>query len=133
MKPVITVILILALSGCREKNTSDPETAFKYWSGNTAPSELHLRKAKYWESSHWTKEYVIYLELEPDVELWNDYIKSNSLSINDRKWVKQKGTPTWFNPPSNSTSWSSMNALGQGTRFFKDENSGVCWIYDIQL
>ena len=56
----ITLLLtIFVLTSCMETKTSDAKDTYKYWAGTNPPSDIELMKGQYWQSAHWTKEYIM--------------------------------------------------------------------------
>lgn len=49
------------LVGCFEKSTTDPVKTYQYWAGEKPGKEVQVLNGRYWESAHWTKEYIMYL------------------------------------------------------------------------
>ncbi len=133
MRILISLLTILCLSSCSEINTTIPSEVFKYWSGTNASTDLELLKGQYWQSSHLTKEYIMYLKLKPSDKWWNEFIKQNQLSVDKRDWITPSNMPIWFNPSENSIRFSDKSDFDQGSRYFKDTLTGVCYIYEIQL
>lgn len=133
IKTLILILSILSLSSCSEINTNNAKETYKYWSGGDAPSDLELIKGQYWQSSHWTKEYIMYLELKPSESWWNEFLKQNNISFDRADWTKPTDAPIWFNPSENSIRFGGNTDFDQGSRYFKDTLTGVCYIYEIQL
>jgi hypothetical protein len=128
-----TIILtFLILTSCSEKSTTDPIDAYTYWSGTKPPKDLELIQAKYWQSSHWTKEYILYLKLKPTDEWWTEFIKQNNLTLDEGEWKTPTDSPDWFRLPENVTLYKPLNDF-YDKRVFKDNETGDCFIYDIQL
>ncbi len=121
------------LTSCVETNTSDPINAYKYWAGTDSPEDLRVLKGQYWQSAHWTKEYILYLELKPTDDWWDEFLKQNCKSVDTDKWTKPRDAPTWFNPSSNSIRYGGCDDFDQGSRYIRDTLTGVCYIYEIQL
>ena len=133
IKVLISILIILSLSSCSEINTTNPTKTYKYWSGTNAPSDLELLNGQYWQSSHWTREYIMYLKFKPSDKWWNEFIQQNQISIDKGDWIMPGDVPTWFNPSENSIRFGGNSNFDQGSRYFKDTLTGVCYIYEIQL
>ena len=82
--------------------------------------------------SHWTKEYILYLKLKPTDEWWTEFIKQNNLTIDEGEWKTPADSPDWFRLPENVTLYKPSNDF-YDKRVFKDNKTGYCFIYDIQL
>jgi len=130
----LTIILgtLIFLTSCSEINTTDPEQVYKYWSGLSAPADLELIEGQYWQSAHWTKEYIMFLKFNPTKEWWVSFLDQNQLVI-DNQWVKPSNAPEWFTPPDESVMYSSGDSFDQGSRYFRDTLTNQCYIYEIQL
>jgi len=133
IKILISIFTILSLSCCSEINTTNSTETYKYWSGTNAPSNLELLNGQYWQSSHWTREYIMYLKFKPSDNWWNEFIQQNQIFVDKGDWIMPSNAPTWFNPIENSTRFGSNSNFDQGSRYFKDSLTGVCYIYEIQL
>jgi len=133
IKILISILTILSLVSCSEINTTNPTETYKYWSGTNAPSDLELLNGQYWQSSHWTREYIMYLKFKPSDTWWNEFIQQNQISINKGDRIMLSDAPTWFNPTENSTRFGGNNDFDQGSIYFRDSLTGVCYIYEIQL
>src|SRR5687767_3105717 len=72
----LSIILIL-MTGCDEIKTSEPEEVYFHWTNGASPDGLELLDGEYWQSAHWTKEYVMYLKLKPSKEWWRKYKEIN--------------------------------------------------------
>jgi len=116
-----------------ETNTVDVSDAYQYWSGTKPSAEIHVEKAQYWQSAHFTKEYILYLKLKPDAEWWKKFIQQNALEIKDAMWTDAEDTPDWFKPSTHSIQHGTKGFFDQGSRYFRDTLTGECYIYEIQL
>ena len=133
IKALISILTILSLSSCSEINTTNPTETYKYWSGTNSPSNLELLNGQYWQSSHWTREYIMYLEFKPSDKWWKEFLEQNHISTDKGDWTKPIDAPTWFKPSGNSVRFGGNSDFDQGARYFKDTLTGVCFIYEIQL
>ena len=124
--------LTLILISCMEKRTTNPQETYKYWAGNNPPNDLELIKGQYWESAHWTKEYIMFMKIKPTTEWWNEFIKQNQLLLNKGKWTIPSEAPDWFNPTKNTIKYNSSDIMNQSI-YLRDTLTGVCFIYESQL
>jgi hypothetical protein len=124
-------VACLAIS-CQDKITTSAKDTFKYWTGYSAPQGFDLIKGKYWQSSHWTKEYIIYLKFKPTKQWWDEFIRQSNLSPDSSIWEKPTDAPAWFKPTDNSIQYG-QSGFSQGSRYFRDSITGVCYVYEIQL
>lgn len=116
-----------------ETKTSDAKETYKYWAGTNPPSDIELMKGQYWQSAHWTKEYIMYLKFKPTEEWWTEFLKQNYISPDKDNWTLPSDVPTWFKPTDNSIRYSGGDDFDQGSRYFRDTITGICYIYEIQL
>ena len=127
-----TLAIPLLLISCAGVNTSDPRDAFKYWAGQTPPDNIRVLNGKYWQSGHWTREYILFLKLRPTEEWWNEFIARNSLKPAVAIWTKPSDSPDWFRPSATSQVYCLRDDFNN-SRYFRDSATGVCYIYEIQL
>ena len=133
MRSLTTLIIIsIALTSCSETKTNDPTESYKYWSGVNPPDDLKLLKGSYWQSAHWTKEYILYLKVKPTEKWWSEFVKQNKLLIDNGEWVKPSDSPDWFQPSKEAEVYKSTDDF-YDSRFFKDKITGEFYIYVIQL
>lgn len=130
----LTIILgtLIFLTSCSEIITTDLEQVYKYWSGLSAPADLELLEGQYWQSAHWTKEYIMFLKFKPTKEWWASFLDQNQLLI-DNQWVRPSNAPEWFTPSDKTVMYSSGDTFEQGSRYFRDTLTNECYIYEIQL
>ncbi len=130
----ITVLLnIFALTSCMEIKTSDVKDTYKYWAGTEAPSNLELLNGQYWQSSHFTKEYIMYLKFKPTKIWWDEFLKLNYIPADKDEWTKPSDAPNWFQPSERSVRYGIKDDMDLGSRYFRDSLTGVCYIYEIQF
>ena len=135
-KPHIYIVLLLTiytLTSCTEANTSDAKDTYKYWVGTNPPADLKLLNGQYWKSAHWSKEYIMYLKFKPTNKWWDGFLKQNSISKDNGTWTVPSDIPIWFKPSDNSVRFRGSDDFDQGSRYFRDSLSGICYIYEIQL
>jgi hypothetical protein len=119
-----------------EINTTNPEKIYYYWAdGTEPPSDMELMQGQYWQSPHWTKEYIMFLKFKPSRVWWGEFVKLNQFAVdNDSVWSKKPtDVPVWFSPSENSVRYKSNNPFDQGSRYFCDTITEICYIYEIQL
>ncbi|MCL2105287.1 MAG: hypothetical protein FWH21_09650 [Kiritimatiellaeota bacterium] len=130
---VIVLLTVFLLAGCSEMRTTTPGKAFKHWLGVNPPADMELFHAHYWQSAHWTKEYMIYLEFKPTQAWWDEVVKRNNLTEDQREWIMPSDAPSWFQPSAHSIRYRASQSSDQGSRYFRDPTTGICLIYEIQL
>jgi hypothetical protein len=129
---IALVLIVISLTSCSEIKTSDAKETFKYWAGTNPPADIELLNGQYWQSSHWTKEYIMYLKLKPSKIWWDEFVKQNSLVVDTTKWSKPDDAPDWFEPTKDSKEYG-QTGFSQGSQYFQDTTTGICYSYEIQL
>lgn len=76
---LLTCTLSFLLSSCWEGQTDDPIKAYRLWAGEPPPANLKVLHGNYWQSAHWSKEYVLYLEVIAPKDWWLQFIHDNKL------------------------------------------------------
>lgn len=130
---ILTLILLLLFSNCSEINTTEPNEVYRYWSGSNPPKNIKLINGQYWRSAHWTNEYVMSLKIKSDENWWNEFVSQNKLELDTTKWIKPSDLPKWFNPSNNSVRYKISGQFTQDSRYFVDQSTNECYIYEIQL
>jgi hypothetical protein len=135
MKRSLTIIVItfLLTAGCTEIKTEDPIKIYKLWSGSSAPEYIQLLQGQYWQSVHWTKEYIMYLKLLPTENWLSEFLNQNQLKIDNDNWTVPTDAPSWFNPPNKSIRYKRDSNFDLGSRYFVEPTTGEMYIYEIQL
>ena len=134
-KPKIFLTLLFVAhfaTSCFETKTTNAKDTFKYWAGTNVPDDIEVMNGEYWQSSHWTKEYIMYLKFKPTKRWWDQFAKQNNLTPESTDWVKPADAPDWFKPADNSQQLR-QGEFSQGSRYFCDTTTGICYIYEIQL
>jgi hypothetical protein len=97
MRLLATIILIsVFLTSCSEIRTDDPTDSYKYWAGTKPTDDIEVLNGQYWQSGHWTREYILYLQIKPTDRWWNEFVKQNQLQIDKENWTKPSDSPGWF-------------------------------------
>ena len=133
IKKVGLIAILLLTISCYEEQTKDPIKTYQFWTGSKAPKEFKLIKGQYWQSAHWTKEYIMSLKMRPTKKWWDSFVEQNNLKRTNEKWIKPSDLPNWFNPSKNSIEFKINDNFDQGSRYFCDYKTGICYIYEIQL
>ena len=133
MRILITIILASILfTSCSEKRTSDPTDSYKYWAGTNPTSDVEVLKGAYWQSGHWTREYILYLKIKPTNKWWDEFVKQNKLQIDNGDFVKYSDPPDWFEVNDKMKIYRRADDLTD-SRYFIDNVTGECYIFEIQL
>lgn len=127
----LIVAFFLSLSGCAEHDTDNAYLAYKYWAGEKVPANVKVVNGKYWQSSHWTKEYVLYLELMAPGEWISEYIKQNHLirDLSSREIPDQ--APAWFKPDKHFRLFQNSSSLN--SQYYLDSAGNHLFIYEQQF
>ncbi len=128
---ILTIFFATLIISCSKK-TNDANETFKYWSGCKATNDVKLLKGQYYESPHFTKEYIMYLKFIPTKKWWFEYLKYNSILPDKNDWIVPNDAPNWFKPPETSLRYWRKD-FDQGSRYFCDTATGICYIYEIQF
>jgi hypothetical protein len=121
----------LCFSSCSEIKTNDPVQSYKYWAGSLPPSNVKVIHGKYWQSAHWSKEYIMYLELEAPTNWINQFNIQNNLKPADDAALPSDA-PSWFKP-SKTVRVFKQAGSDQGSRYFEDPLAGKMFVYEVQL
>jgi hypothetical protein len=121
----------LLLISCYEKNATDAVKTYEYWAEAKPPADMELFNGQYWQSAHWTKEYIMYLKFKPSKEWVTAFLSQNGFSVDTTKWTKPDDMPDWFIPSINSNRYK-IDDFNQ-SEFFCDWETGICYLYEIQL
>lgn len=133
-KLLLNLIVISLLTSCSEKTSTNPNEVYQVWSGIKPTDEIKVINGKYWESAHWSREYILFLELETDGNFWNKFKNQNNLIIDTTKidyLISEK--PGWFNPSKKSIKYKINDNFDQGSRYYQGSTSNKIFIYEIQL
>jgi len=130
---ILLLILTLFLTvSCFEKNSNEANEVFELWSGNE-PKNVNVKNGKYWRSSHFTLEYIVYLDFQTSKDWIEKFKKENRLEIQKSKTLNlPSDAPSWFVPKSGFTCYS-QKGFNQGSLYFFNEETGEVLLYEIQL
>lgn len=109
-----------------------PHTCFNRWAGYDAPADIKVLHGRYWESAHWTREYIVHLDMEWPKEYVANYISDNHLTPIDSMPPLGADTPEWFAPSPSMRSWST-GAGGNFTVFLEDTLTRRVLLFERQL
>ena len=90
---------------------------------------MKVLNGQYWSSPHFTKEYIMYLELIGPKKLIQRFPNDNRLTISDKKVSLPKDAPSWFQPPKDYEIWLGK----QGSLYFINPTTGHAFFYEVQL
>ena len=105
---------------------------FKYWAGEDPWEGIDVLNGQYWSSAHFTKEYIMYMEVIVPTEMALNFIKDeyNKLKLTDDEVKFPTDAPEWFKPPSGFKEYKKGN---QGSKYFINTETGHMFMYEIQL
>ncbi|CAA6824281.1 MAG: Unknown protein [uncultured Aureispira sp.] len=106
------------------------EETFQYWAGAAPWEGIEVLNGQYWSSAHWSKEYILYMEVNVPVKMALDFIKDNRLKITADEVKFPEDAPDWFQPLS---SFKEYEAGSQGSKYFINTATGHMFIYEVQL
>src|SRR5690606_26421055 len=95
---LLTKVLLISvlLTSCSETRTDDPTDSYKHWAGTKPTNDIEVLNGQYWQSAHWTREYILYLQIKPTDKWWDEFVKQNQLQIDKENWTKPSDSPGWF-------------------------------------
>lgn len=127
-------LILITFCSCQEKKSNVPDQVYKYWSGDIPPKEIHLVHGRYWQSSHWSREYIMYIELEAPAEWRANFIFQNHLvQIKSEDMPPpDPDIPEWFNPSGKSKIWLPVGP-NQGSIYFEDSANNKMYLHEVQL
>jgi hypothetical protein len=134
-KPILLVFGALAViffGSCIEKKTDDPIETYKLWSGESPQKDIEVYHGKYWQSAHWSKEYIMYLELKAPAPWRMQFVQQNKLVVTNTRPAIPSDAPAWFAPGMNLRTLAPVEN-GQGSIYCEDTLTGKMFIYEIQL
>jgi len=137
---VFLLTLVFSGCGCSNSNKSKVYTdssgkkihlggqeTFRYWAETEPTPETEVLNGQYWSSSHFTKEYILYMEIKA---FWiKDFAPENRLQRADSERDFPNDAPNWFKPPNDYEVWKG----DQGSRYFINSATGHMFMYEIQL
>jgi hypothetical protein len=132
-KTILYLLIIPFLFACTEYNTTDPHEVFLIWSTKEPPADMNVLNGQIWISSHWSLEYIMYLEFKPTETWWEEYVNQNQLKQDTNSWRKPADAPEWFKPPESAIRYWKVGKFDTGSRYFRDTVSGDCFVYEIQM
>ncbi len=131
-KSLLFILILLLTVSCLEKNSNNANEAFELWSGN-APKNIEVRNGKYWRSSHFTYEYIVYLDFQASDNWIEEFKKQNDLEIQKSKSIDlPSDAPIWFTPKPGFACYSPKG-FNQGSLYFFNNKTNEVLLYEIQL
>lgn len=131
LKLIAVLAFTIFLSACREKTYHNPYEVYKRWAGSDPSSDVEVIHGKYWESAHWSKEYVLFIELKASKGWVEEFAKQNKL-VKDSTTDQISGVPDWFNPTKEFLRFRRKNDM-YGSRYYFNLKSDKVFIFEAQL
>jgi len=105
---------------------------FKYWAGEEPWKGIDVKNGQYWSSAHFTKEYILYMELIIPKEMLLDFINDdyNKLELTEDEVSLPSDSPEWFKSPKDFKVYKRGH---QGSLYFVNIDTGYMFMYEIQL
>lgn len=129
---LIPILLSIFFISCSEVRTSNPIESYRFWAGEDPTDDIEVLNGQYWQSAHWTKEYILYLKIKPTYTWWNEFVKQNHLQVDKEKWTKPADSPNWFLPGNKFEVYKPSDDFND-SRYFWNNSTGDCYFYEIQL
>lgn len=131
LKTILSVTLILTLLSCGEE-TFDAEESYELWAFEDVPEDMEVINGQYWKSSHWTYEYITFLNIKASKNWIDNFVQQNNLKIAKGNYSMPPEAPSWFVPKVGQKVYIEKG-FSQGSMFFVNEKTAEVLIYDIQL
>lgn len=125
------ISILFLLSECTEKKSTNPAECYELWAGEHLLKDVKPVNAMYWQSASWSKEYILYIELQTPVKWKTQFIAQNHLSLSSKKLELPQDSPMWFRPVKNYVLWENPN--NTTSEYFEDAVTGHFFIYEQQL
>lgn len=131
---LLFVVISCLFISCSERKTTNPDEVYELWIGEKPTGNINPINGNYWQSAHFTNEYILFLEIEANSKFWEVFIKQHNLIIDtfDNDFLISD-KPDWFNPPKNAIKYKINDSFDQGSRYFQDTVNNKIYIYEIQL
>jgi len=126
------LLVPILCAGCLEIQTNKPSKAYENWANQVPPENVEVINGKYWQSAHWTLEYMAYLEIKTD-SVWVNKLLENSKYVVSEKAIRfSSDKPEWFNPPKSYQVYVS-DRRNIDSAFFVSTDKRHIFIFDIQI
>jgi len=129
---ITLVALALVQTSCHRKRSEIPGEVYRLWAGEAPPNNVKVLKGKYWQSAHFTKEYIVYMELIAPSQWVQQFIEQNKLKEETEDKEIPVDAPEWFKPPPEDILWTP-SGFRQGSKYFIDSSNTHMFLYEVQL
>lgn len=123
---------MLGVTGCHEIRENHPEKVYRLWAGTKPPDKIEVLQGQYWESAHWSKEYIMYLHLKVTADWWHEFAAHNQFILTTEGY-SYTDAPEWFRINADYQIYIKKSVFDQGSRVFLNPDTGDCFIAEIQL
>jgi hypothetical protein len=127
----LTLFTILR-SSCSPKTSENPSEVYQLWAGEKPSKNLKVLHGKYWQSGHFTKEYIMFMELRAPNDWIQEFIVQNKLKPATEPIALPSDAPLWFKPTS-AYKILEPSDFSQGSAYYVDSLNGQIMIYELQL
>lgn len=131
LKLLAALLLTFFLSGCMEKTSDQGDEIYELWSGVKPSSDVKIIHGKYRESAHWSKEYVMFIEMKASKEWVEAFVKQNNLKLDTAEY-DLSNVPDWFTPAKGFFTFRPENDAG-GSRYYFNLKEDRVFIYEVQF
>lgn len=134
MKPYLLIIffaLIICLPGCSERASNDADESYKLWAFEEPSEEISVIHGKYWQSGHFTREYIVYLELTATHNWKRKFFTQNHFIKFNNSTETLTDAPSWFKPIKPYIIWKQEN--NDNSICFEEIRTGRLFIHEMQL
>ena len=100
---------------------------YKFWAGEYPDSTRKVINGEYWDYSHFSKEYKLYMEIIVKPSTAKYFITDNNLKRGKYKILS--GTPKWFRPPKRYEVWTGS----QESIYYINTKTGHIYMFEVQL
>jgi hypothetical protein len=101
--------ICISMTSCIELSTTDAGKSYELWAGEKPGHGAWAIHGKYWQSAHFTKEYITYLELSVVPRWKTDFISQNKLITLGDSTFSVNDQPLWFKPKKPYRIWKQAD------------------------
>ncbi|MES2426636.1 MAG: hypothetical protein V4560_06660 [Bacteroidota bacterium] len=121
----------ISMVSCIERSTTDAAKSYELWAGEKPGHGAWAIHGKYWQSAHFTKEYITYLELTVVPRWKTEYLSQSHLIVSPDSTFSISDPPLWFKPKRPYKIWKQP---GNGQILCVEElASSHVFIFEAQL
>ena len=131
MKLIAVLLLTILFSGCAEKTSENPVEVYQLWTGKKPSAYEKIIHGKYWQSAHWSREYIVYIEMKAPKEWVEKFVEQNEL-LPDTTDRQISDAPSWFNPSKDYLVFRRKDDIHSSRYYFNLKDDRI-YIFEIQL